>query len=59
MQKEKIKSIATKLKVDELLVMEALNNYCSPYGNDNPETYAYIQGVKDGIKRTFTLKKLK
>lgn len=29
------------------LIEGAVNLYCSPFGRPNPETYAYIAGVKD------------
>lgn len=57
MDKIKVKGIAQKLNVDELLVVEALNKYCSPFGNDNPEMYAYIEGRKDESKRYVELEK--
>lgn len=47
MDKIKIKEIAKKLKVDELLVVESINKYRSSYGIDNTEMYAYIKGRKD------------
>ena len=31
---------------DEKLMEIALDLYCSPYGNANPQTYAFIEGVK-------------
>lgn len=34
-------------QADADLMAIALAKYCSPYGKANPETYAYIQGLKD------------
>lgn len=57
MDKIKVKEIAQKLNVDELLVVESLNKYCSPCGNDNLEMYAYIEGRKDESKGYANLNK--
>lgn len=36
--------------VDEKeLMKKALERYCSPHGNPNPETYAYFNGLKEAF----------
>lgn len=45
---EEERAMSYNVTEDEL--KNALSKYCSPHGNHNPETYAYITGLRDGKK---------